>query len=56
MRSIIKLEKIKRAEACWDIYVASQGGQKDLKRYTDSLMPPVEKGAEELIKDFSKRR
>jgi hypothetical protein len=38
----------------WDIYVATQGAHKDVKKISDSLTPIKEVGAEELLKDFAK--
>lgn len=34
----------------WDMYVASQGAYKDIKKYADSIEPVKELGAEDLLK------
>lgn len=38
----------------WDMYVASQGSHKDIKKYTQNLEPVKELGAEELLKAMRK--
>ena len=43
---------MERGNMVWDMFVAAQGRQKDVKGYVDSLLPKKEFDADELLKDF----
>lgn len=38
----------------WDMYIAAQGGHKDVKKYTDILEPAKELGVEDLLRNIKK--